>query len=45
MNKKFFALLLVIALMMTVFVGCKQQPKESDNAPVNEEPVDRKSVV
>ena len=39
MNKKFFALLLVIALMMTVFVGCKQQPKESDNAPVNEEPV------
>lgn len=39
MNKKFFALLLVVALMMTVFVGCKEQPKESDNAPVNEEQV------
>lgn len=39
MNKKFLTLLLVAALMMTVFTGCKQQPKKSDSDPVNKESV------
>lgn len=34
MSKRFIALLLVVALMVTVFVGCSQEPKE--NASVNQ---------
>ncbi|WP_353095082.1 hypothetical protein [Tissierella praeacuta] len=39
MNRKFFALLLVVTLIMTVMAGCKQEPKQSDNAPVNDKSV------
>lgn len=39
MNKKRFALLLVVTLMMTVFAGCSKELKKTDNASTTEESV------
>lgn len=43
MKKRFFALLLVIVLMTSVFVGCTQQPKESNDALVGEGEIDKET--
>ncbi|MGO1469856.1 MAG: sulfurtransferase [Tissierella sp.] len=37
MKKRYLALLFLLVLMMTIFVGCGQEPKSSDNNLVNEE--------
>lgn len=37
MKKRYLALLLVVVLMMTIFTGCSQEPKSSDNNLVNKE--------